>query len=128
MSSKYDNETRAGYQDAQRARAYKYRTQRITWARFTTARELELVQAMLAEYVVEDGEAVLDAPCGTGIAGPLLGQAGVRVVALDIALEMMALARGEYRADDFSGFFFSVHCCDSGVPTSSISVTFELTV
>ena len=104
MSRRYDSETRAAYQDARRAKAYMYQTRRLTWARFVTSRELELVRTMLAECAVGDREPVLDAPCGTGIAGPLLGRAGVRVVALDLALEMMALARKEYRVDRFSGF------------------------
>ena len=102
--STYDSETRTAYQDARRAKAYKHQTWRFTWARFVTARELELVRTMLAECGVADSKPVLDAPCGTGIAGPLLGRAGVRVVALDIALQMMALAREEYRGDRFSGF------------------------
>lgn len=104
MSSRYQSETREAYQDIDRARAYKHQTKQLTWARFVTSRELRVVRAMLAECCIEDREVVLDAPCGTGITGPLFGRARVRVVALDIALEMMALAREEYHVDHFSGF------------------------
>ena len=104
MSSKYQSETLEAYQDTDRARAYKQQTKQLTWARFVTSRELRVVQTMLSDCGIEDREVVLDAPCGTGIIGPLFGRERVRVVALDIALEMMELAREEYDVDRFSGF------------------------
>lgn len=47
---------------------------------------------------------VLDAPCGTGILGQVLRELGCSVVAIDIAVAMMHLAREEYAADGFRGF------------------------
>jgi ubiquinone/menaquinone biosynthesis C-methylase UbiE len=104
MKSRYERETRAAYQDTQRAEEYQQQTRRLTWARLATWRELGQVRRMLAECRLGSGDLVLDAPCGTGIAGQLLGQSGVSVVALDIAMEMMALAREDYRVDRLCGF------------------------
>jgi len=104
MSTIYESETREAYQSAHRAEEYKHQTRRLTWARIVTSRELGLVRTMLDECRHRDDDMVLDAPCGTGIAGSLLRDSGVSVVALDIALEMMALARDDYREDRLHGF------------------------
>jgi ubiquinone/menaquinone biosynthesis C-methylase UbiE len=53
----------------------------------------------LIKGVVENGDVVLDVPSGSGKLGQTLSIFPVKIVAGDISLEMMSLARGEYARD-----------------------------
>jgi SAM-dependent methyltransferase len=101
----YEAETRAAYQNAQRAASYKHhQTREWSWARLTTWCEHRAVAKALSYYRWTDRDFFLDAPCGTGVLAPVMRRFPFRVVAADIALEMMALARDDYRQATFLGF------------------------
>jgi ubiquinone/menaquinone biosynthesis C-methylase UbiE len=100
----YESDTRAAYQDSARAASYRDQTRRLTWARVATARELRLVAKMIEDCGGADPGRILDAPCGTGVAGPLLARLGQRATALDVSSEMMSLARAEYPEGSLNGF------------------------
>ncbi len=101
----YEKETRAGYQSSQRAEAYKkFQTRQYTWGRISTWLEQRIVRRMLAEGTSGSKGRLLDAPCGTGILGPTLMTGGGGIVAADIAMEMMELARDEYPPGRLLGF------------------------
>jgi len=55
----------------------------------------------LSRYSWSDKDRLLDIPCGTGILGKLLHGFPFKIVASDISLEMMELAREGYPADRF---------------------------
>jgi SAM-dependent methyltransferase len=102
----YERLTRAAYQTEARATAYKRRqTRQWSWARFATWREQAVIAGLIRELRLGPGSVVLDAPCGTGILAGLLNRAGCDVLAADISIEMMSLARREYQPNTFRGFF-----------------------
>lgn len=96
----YERDTLTAYQTADRARSYKrYHTTDWSWGRLVTAIEQRAVARELARYRWTASDGLLDIPCGTGILGKILHRFPFRIVASDISLEMMALARPEYPAD-----------------------------
>tara|TARA_Y100001934_G_scaffold259810_1_gene331453 strand:+ start:18 stop:698 length:681 start_codon:yes stop_codon:yes gene_type:complete len=102
MSDSYELNTKLAYQDRDRAKRYRKQHQDgWSWARITMGRELRNVSRALEEFEVGH-RAVLDMPCGTGVAGPCF-KGGEQVLAMDISREMMLEAQGEYPAG-FSGF------------------------
>lgn len=102
----YETETRHAYQDAVRASAYKEQHQGtgFRWARLTSHRELRSVRRGIRRFGVRDGDRVLDAPCGTGVAGRVLSASGALVFPSDISAEMMSLAAAEYEPGRVVGF------------------------
>lgn len=101
----YETETRSAYQSVARAAAYKrHQTREWSWARFATWREQRAVVKALRRYDWSERECVLDVPCGTGILSGALWRFPFRVVAADIAVEMMALGRSDYHGPTFRGF------------------------
>lgn len=114
MDNHYHSQTRHAYQDDQEAKRYKEQHQgRLGWARLTMKRELDNVVAGLRHFGVGEADFVLDLPCGTGVAGPVFDDVPSRVLALDISMEMMGLARREYRPERLAGF---VQSDITGVP------------
>jgi SAM-dependent methyltransferase len=105
VNCEYEKDTRQAYRNVQKAQAYKsLHTRELSWARFSMWRERSIVQKALAGCGLSPGAKILDIPCGTGILGDTLQQFPNPVVAADISLEMMALARAEYAFSHFLGF------------------------
>lgn len=101
----YEQQTREAYRSGARATAYRERqTREWSWARIATRREQAVIRAILRAAGLPRNAWVLDVPCGTGILGPTLRGLACRVVAADIAIEMMALARAEYAGSTLRGF------------------------
>jgi ubiquinone/menaquinone biosynthesis C-methylase UbiE len=69
-------------------------------------REVGSVRAALRHFG-SDGGAVLDVPCGTGVAAAAFNGTQRLLVAADISLEMMQIARPEYRPDRLQGMLQS---------------------
>lgn len=105
MTYEYEKDTRQAYRDAHKARVYKsYQSQERTWGRVTSRREWIIVRRALDGCGLSPQAKILDIPCGTGIMGGILQQFPNPVVAADISLEMMDLAREEYTFSHFLGF------------------------
>jgi ubiquinone/menaquinone biosynthesis C-methylase UbiE len=101
----YEQDTKHAYQTQARAAGYKhYHTQAWSWARVATAREQRVLTGILGGIAWHAGDLLLDLPCGTGIAGPMLARHAVQVIAADISAEMMAQSRGEYGPGRFRGY------------------------
>lgn len=101
----YERDTRAGYRSAERAARYRaYHTKKWSWGRVATWAEQRAIRRMLRRQIRPGRDLVLDIPCGTGILGASLDQCDVRVVASDIAVEMIALAVPEYDGRRCAGF------------------------
>ncbi len=95
----YEHDTRNAYRTPERASAYKrHNTTDWSWGRFVTWFEQRAIARELASYKWTPTDQLLDIPCGTGILGKVLHQFPLRIVASDISVEMMALAREEYPA------------------------------
>lgn len=100
----YETQTRNAYRSGRRASEYKkYQTRNWNWARFSTWREQRILARELSRYSWSASDLLLDIPCGTGISGKLLRSFPLRIVAGDISMEMMELAREEYLADRLIG-------------------------
>jgi len=105
LTYEYEEDTRRAYRDLQKARDYqKIHTQEDLWARFASWRERRLVEKLLAGCALAPERRILDVPCGTGILGGVLREFPNPVVAADISLEMMDLARTEYGYSRLLGF------------------------
>lgn len=105
MTFEYEKDTRQAYRNVQKAQAYKsLHTRELSWARFTMWRERTIVQKTLAGCGLSPPAKILDIPCGAGILGGILQGFPNPVVAADISLEMMELARTEYAFSHFLGF------------------------
>jgi SAM-dependent methyltransferase len=101
----YEEETRSAYQNEDRAASYKrHQTREWSWARLATWREHKIVAKALSNYTWTERDVFLDAPCGTGVLARVLRRFPFRVVAADIAVEMMALGGGDYGKATFRGF------------------------
>jgi SAM-dependent methyltransferase len=94
----YEQDTRAAYLSPTRAAEYSARqTRSWTWSRISTRLELRAVERLLAHVKGDGAVTMLDAPCGTGIAAPLLRAGGFAVLGSDISRAMMDHARAAYR-------------------------------
>ncbi len=101
----YEKETRQAYRNVDKARAYKELTSRkLAWGRFASWREQVIVRSILACCQLPPQAKILDIPCGTGILADNFRRFPNPVVAADISLEMMGLARAEYKFPHFLGF------------------------
>lgn len=101
----YDRLTRSAYQTPSRAAAYRrHQSEEWSWARLVTVREQRLVARLMQRETWRPTDLILDAPCGTGVLGPVLRTIGCRVVAADISLEMMGEGRSAYDAAQLAGF------------------------
>lgn len=104
MTYEYDKDTRQAYRNVDKARAYRNLQFRdLGWGRFASWREKRIVKKALAGCALPPGARVLDVPCGTGILGGIFRDFPHPVVAADISLEMMNLARPEYGFPQFLG-------------------------
>ena len=101
----YEKDTRNAYRNKIKAEAYKSQyTEGGKWARFTMWRQKKIVKDLLVECSLRNGDRVLDIPCGAGYLGPALSENEALIVASDISLEMMELAKNEYCKKKFYGF------------------------
>lgn len=93
----YEKDTLNAYRSVERALAYKeFHTSEFSWGRLVTWFEQKAVARELRRYNWTPNDKVLDIPCGTGVLGNLIRRFPFRVVASDISLEMMDLAKEEY--------------------------------
>jgi ubiquinone/menaquinone biosynthesis C-methylase UbiE len=67
-------------------------------------RELNITQKIIRHYDTSISDVILDVPCGTGIAGPVLSRLPVKILAADISNEMMVYATSRYAESRFCGF------------------------
>lgn len=96
----YEKDTLNAYRSAARAEEYKrFHTKDWSWGRFVTWLEHKAIARELGRYQWSSSDQLLDIPCGTGILGKLLQKFPFKIVASDISLEMMAVARTEYPLD-----------------------------
>ncbi len=103
--SNYEHETREAYQSQERAAEYRrYHTSEWSWGRVATWFERRAMRRLLAERGWYGTVHLLDVPCGTGILATALVGAKGRIIASDIAGEMMALAAEAYRGLHLEGF------------------------
>ena len=101
MTQDYKSETRHAYQGA-KVDSYLRHTSGLRWARFTMWRELRVVRQAFLHFGIPDGECILDAPCGTGIAATVLKEHAH--IGVDISREMMARLPTSYTAPPSVGF------------------------
>jgi len=105
MNNNYEIITREAYRNKKRAESYQSQFDGIfSWARIAMNRELEITKRVIDHYSVSEKDIILDAPCGTGIAGLMLSKLPSKVIATDISNEMMEYAIDSYSADQFMGF------------------------
>jgi len=105
MNGNYEIITRTAYRDKKRAESYQGQFEGVfSWARIAMNRELEITKRMIARCVVSEQDVILDVPCGTGIAGPMLSEFPARVLATDISNEMMEYASNSYSDGQLIGF------------------------
>lgn len=105
MSGDYNSLTRDAYRNKQRANRYHEQfSEFFSWPRMAMARELHIMQKVINNYDISVGDVILDAPCGTGIAGPMLAKLPATILASDISHEMMAYASDRYASDRLAGF------------------------
>lgn len=101
----YEKDTRNAYRNKTKANAYKNQyTQGSKWARFTMWRQKRIIKDLLYSCSLRNGDKVLDIPCGAGYIGSVLSEDQALIVASDISLEMMELAKNEYNKNRFCGF------------------------
>ena len=101
----YERDTKNAYQDKEKAKAYlEQYTKGTKWARFTMWRQRTLIKKILGRCNLTRSDWVLDLPCGTGFIGEVLVDCPACVIASDISIEMMGLARSEYDENRFRGF------------------------
>ncbi len=72
-------------------------------SRIIAARETAIIGSLLREVDMAQS-VVLDVPCGTGKLGGVLGEFPVKIIAADVSLAMMALARDQYRSSQVVEF------------------------
>jgi len=101
----YEIHTKNAYRNKSKAKEYQDQYIKGTkWARFTMWRQKGLIEKLLYICNLENHDKVLDMPCGTGYIGDILSRKKASIVASDISLEMMELAKYEYYSSDFHGF------------------------
>ena len=90
----YESDTKNAYRNKAKANAYKNQyIQGIKWARFTMWRQKKIVAKYLNVCNLDHSDSLLDIPCGAGYIGEILSKYPCSVVASDISIEMMELAR-----------------------------------
>jgi ubiquinone/menaquinone biosynthesis C-methylase UbiE len=105
LTYEYEKDTRQAYRNVQKAQTYKdYQSQELTWGRLTCWREWVIIKRVLPRFILPPQAKILDIPCGSGIMGRIFRLFPNPVVAADISLEMMDLAREEYAFPNFLGF------------------------
>ena len=103
--SNYERDTRSAYRSLERAADYhRYHTAGWSWGRIATWFEQRAVRRLVGGRSWAAGKRLLDVPCGTGILATALEGASSRVLASDIAGEMMAIAAHSYRDLPLDGF------------------------
>jgi ubiquinone/menaquinone biosynthesis C-methylase UbiE len=105
LTYEYEKDTRQAYRNVQKAHTYKgYQSRELTWGRLTSWREWTIIQGVLTRCSLPVQAKILDIPCGSGIMGRIFRLFPHPVVAADISLEMMGLAREDYNFAHFLGF------------------------
>ena len=101
----YEKDTLNGYRSLERAAAYKkFHTSEWSWGRLVTFFEQRSIARELGHYNWSSNQQVLDIPCGTGVLGKVIHRFPFQVVASDISLEMMDLAKEEYSSTQLLKF------------------------
>jgi ubiquinone/menaquinone biosynthesis C-methylase UbiE len=104
----YQTETRDAYRNEVKANDYKNQyIKGFKWARFTMWKQKKIINKYLFNCSLEKNDSLLDIPCGTGYIGNILSKLPCSIVASDISIEMMELARAEYSNNNFHGFIQS---------------------
>ena len=90
----YETETRAAYQNQERASAYHAQlVSGFKWARAMMWRERRLVARALRLTHLGPDEIVVDFPCGSGVMIDAIRRTGLRSLGVDISSDMIAIAR-----------------------------------
>ncbi len=93
--------TRERYQSASYAKLYKSEYVKSGSLKALRSKIIANKEIRIIHEFLEDnsgpGMKVLDLPCGTGKLGGVLSEIGVDVIAADVSLEMLDLAKNEYR-------------------------------
>ena len=104
-SMSYENGTKNAYRNKIKAKSYQDQyIKGAKWARFTMWWQKKILKRVLNECNFTKSDIILDIPCGAGYIGDLLSNIPSKIVASDISLEMMDLARNEYEANKFLSF------------------------
>ena len=72
-------------------------------SRIIATREKTIIKKFLAK-ILKNNSIIIDIPCGTGKLGEVLNQFAIKILAADISLPMMILAKEEYLPNKFIGF------------------------
>ncbi|WP_214477168.1 class I SAM-dependent methyltransferase [Mesorhizobium sp. dw_380] len=114
----YEGGTKHRYQNPSFASryldGYAGRLKLSTFASYVIARREQKCIAKAIERCSPLPAQVLDVPCGTGKLAEVLGRHGCQVLAADISLEMMALAKTAYESQ--SGFQGFIRCDVTQLP------------
>jgi len=101
----YEVDTKNAYRNKVKAKAYQDQyIKGAKWARFTMWRQKYLIEKLLDLCNLKNDDIILDIPCGTGYIGDILSHNKATIVASDISLEMIELAKSEYYSENFYGF------------------------
>ena len=104
MEFDYERDTRAAYQDRDRARVYREQyTTAVRWSRFVMLAERRRVAQELARLGVPAGARLLDCPCGAGLIAPALDGGTYRVVGADVSFEMLLEGMEHFKDADWDG-------------------------
>ena len=105
MGKDYQSHTKVFYQNKEKASQYRIEMhEERGWGAFSTRRYLQIAGEYLSKEIIHDGDRIIDIPCGTGVAGPLLSSYPVNIVPMDISREMMTHALDQYKSDKLLGF------------------------
>jgi len=122
----YEQDTLNAYRTTERAIKYKeYHTTGWSWGRFVTWIEQRKIRRILASFEWSATDKILDIPCGTGILGAILHEFPFKIVASDISLEMMELAKTEYPPDQLLQCL-QTDITDTGFPSDSFTCIVSL--
>jgi len=101
----YELNTKNAYRNKKKAKEYQDQyIKGAKWARFTMWRQKGIIKNLLDHCKINEDDAVLDIPCGTGYIGNILSTCKGQVFASDISSEMMDLGFGEYGQGNLAGF------------------------
>lgn len=104
MQFDYERDTRAAYQDRDRARVYRDQyTNAVRWSRFAMLAERRRVVEELARLAIPAGARLLDCPCGAGLIAQALDGGFYRVVGADVSFEMLLEGMEFFRDADWDG-------------------------
>ena len=101
----YELNTKNAYRNKKKAKEYQDQyIKGAKWARFTMWRQKGIIKIFLDHCKINEDDAVLDIPCGSGYIGNILSTCKGQIFASDISSEMMDLGFGEYGQGNLAGF------------------------